>query len=105
MGGRLTKSLKKMALGFGVRKEDRPLIERRGSGRTATRKVTAVRVLVAGAIGLLLYFAHVAFVPVALACLFALVLSGPVEMLHGLRVPRSASAVLLLLVLLGMVAG
>ncbi|HLZ96886.1 MAG TPA: AI-2E family transporter [Steroidobacteraceae bacterium] len=69
------------------------------------RKVTAVRILVAGAVGLLLYFAHVAFVPLALAGLFALVLSGPVEMLHGLRVPRSASAVLLMLILLGMVAG
>jgi predicted PurR-regulated permease PerM len=105
MAGRLTKSLKKMALGFGVRKEDRPLIESRGSGRTATRKVTAVRVLVAGAIGLLLYFAHVAFVPVALACLFALVLSGPVEMLHGLGVPRGVSALLLMLLLLAIAAG
>jgi predicted PurR-regulated permease PerM len=67
--------------------------------------VTGVRVLVAGAIGLLLYTAHVAFVPVALACLFALVLSGPVEMLHGLHVPRSASAMLLLLIILGAAAG
>lgn len=70
------------------------------------RKVIAVRVLVAGAIGSLLYYAHVAFVPVALACLFALVLSGPVEMLHGrLHVPRSASAALLLLIILGLMAG
>jgi predicted PurR-regulated permease PerM len=67
--------------------------------------VSAVRVLVAGAIGLLLYYAHVAFVPVALACLFALVLSGPVEMLHGLHVPRSASAALLLLIILAIMAG
>jgi predicted PurR-regulated permease PerM len=71
----------------------------------ATRKVTGVRILVAGAIGLLLYFGHAAFVPVALACLFALVLSGPVEALHSLGVPRSVSAVLLMLVLLGIVAG
>ncbi len=54
---------------------------------------------------MLLYFAHVAFVPIALALLFALVLSGPVEWLHEMRVPRSVSAVLLMLVLLGMVAG
>jgi predicted PurR-regulated permease PerM len=57
--------------------------------------------LVAGAIGLLLYVAHVAFVPVALAFLFALVLSGPVEGLHGAGVPRSASAVLILVIILG----
>jgi predicted PurR-regulated permease PerM len=81
------------------------LVDAPVGGRRENRKVTAVRILVAGAIGLLLYFAHVAFVPIALACLFALVLSGPVEMLHGLHVPRSASAVLLMLVLLGMVAG
>ena len=90
-----------MALKLAVAKEDKPLVESRGGGRTATRRVTAVRLLVAGAIGMLLYFAHVAFVPVALACLFALVLSGPVEFLKGLGVPRSASAVLLMLALLG----
>jgi predicted PurR-regulated permease PerM len=94
-----------MRPGIGVKKEDRLIVETLRGGRTAERKVTAVRVLVAGAIGLLLYFAHVAFVPVALACLIALVLSGPVELLHGLRVPRSASAVLLMLVLLGIVVG
>jgi predicted PurR-regulated permease PerM len=75
-----------------------------GGGLTA-RRVTAGRILVAGAIGLLLYVAHVAFIPVALACLFALVLSGPVEMLHGLGVPRSVSALALVLVLLGVIAG
>jgi predicted PurR-regulated permease PerM len=62
-------------------------------------------VLVAGAIGLLLYYAHVAFVPIALACLFALVLSGPVEILHDLRIPRAVSATLLVLVIFGAVAG
>ena len=60
-------------------------------------KVTGVRLLVAGAIGLLLYFGHVAFVPVALALLLALVLSGPVEALHAWRVPRSLSAAVLLI--------
>ena len=63
-------------------------------------KVTGVRLLVAGAIGLLLYFGHVAFVPVALALLLALVLSGPVEALHAWRVPRSISAAVLLIVVL-----
>ncbi|HWJ35954.1 MAG TPA: AI-2E family transporter [Steroidobacteraceae bacterium] len=91
--------------GVDSKKEDRALVETVSGDRAVARRVTAVRILVAGAIGLLLYFAHVAFVPVALACLFALVLSGPVEMLHGLRVPRSASAVLLMLVMLGIVAG
>jgi predicted PurR-regulated permease PerM len=81
------------------------LVDAAARDRREHHRVTAVRVLVAGAIGLLLYVAHVAFVPIALACLVALVLSGPVEMLHELRVPRSASAVLLMLVLLGMIAG
>jgi predicted PurR-regulated permease PerM len=71
----------------------------------AKRKMSSIRLLVLGAIGLLLYVAHVAFVPVALACLFALVLSGPVEMLHGVGVPRAASALLLIAILLGIVVG
>jgi predicted PurR-regulated permease PerM len=66
--------------------------------------MTSVKLLVAGAIGLLLYWAHVAFVPVALALLLALVLSGPVEALHGWRVPRSASAAVLMMVILGIFA-
>ncbi len=94
-----------MPTGLHSKKNDSLLVETPVGGRSEKPKVTAVRVLVAGAIGLLLYFAHVAFVPIALAGLFALVLSGPVEMLHALRVPRSASAVLIMLVLLGMVAG
>jgi predicted PurR-regulated permease PerM len=94
-----------MPTGLHLKKEDSLLVDAPVGGRREKRKVTAVRILVAGAVGLLLYFAHVAFVPVALACLFALVLSGPVEMLHALHVPRSASAVLLMLILLGMVAG
>ena len=86
--------------------EDRVLTETpRGSPRTVPRKITAVRVLVALAIGLLLYVAHVAFVPVALAFLLALVLSGPVESLHGVGVPRSAGAVLIMLVIVGIAVG
>ncbi len=99
-----------MALSLAIKNEDRPLTDSRGGidsggSRPASRKVTAVRLLVAGAVGLLLYYAHVAFMPIALACLFALVLSGPVEWLHGLGVPRGASAVLLMLMLLGTIAG
>ena len=63
-----------------------------------------MKMLVAGAIGLLLYFAHVAFVPIALALLLALVLSGPVEALHGWHVPRSISAAVLLIATLGVFA-
>jgi predicted PurR-regulated permease PerM len=67
-------------------------------------RVTAVRVLVAGAIGALFYFAHVAFIPVALALLISLVLSGPVEMLHDRRVPRSVSAAVIVAAILGLMA-
>ena len=66
-----------------------------------THRVTSVRLLVAGAFGLLLYFAHVAFIPVALALLFSLILSAPVEALHGMRVPRSISAALIMAAILG----
>jgi predicted PurR-regulated permease PerM len=81
------------------------MLEARRMIRSVAPKVTAVRVLVAGAVGLFLYVAHVALVPVALACLFALVLSGPVELLHAFRIPRGVSATLLMLALLGMGAG
>src|ERR1700682_3140364 len=66
--------------------------------------MTSVKLLAAGAIGLLLYSAHVAFVPVALALLLALVLSGPVESLHGWRVPRSVRAAVLMMAILGVFA-
>jgi len=74
----------------------------RGSSRAA--RLTGVRLLVAGAVGTLLYVAHVAFVPIALAALLALILSGPVEALRELGVPRVASALLLILTTLGIVA-
>lgn len=64
-------------------------------------RVTSVRLLLAGAIGLLLYFAHVAFVPVALALLIFLVLSGPVESLHARGLPRSIGAALIMAAILG----
>ena len=68
-----------------------------------SRLIKLLSAIVAGAVGILLYFAHEAFVPVALALLFALVLSAPVEALHGLGVRRSLSATLLLGVILGAV--
>jgi predicted PurR-regulated permease PerM len=92
-----------------MKKEDLILPETHGTGnipaeRKTSGKVTAVKLLVAGAIGLLLYRAHAAFVPVALALLLALVLSGPVEALHDWRVPRSVSAALLMIAILGILA-
>jgi predicted PurR-regulated permease PerM len=92
-----------------MNKEDQVLSETRGAGRKASAniphaKITAPRLLAAGAVGALLYFAHVAFIPVALALLLALVLSGPVEALRQWRIPRSASAAVLMIVILGMFA-
>ena len=66
---------------------------------------TAAKVLALGSVGLLLYVAHAAFVPIALALLFALILSGPVETLHRFRVPRSLSAAVILIVVLCAVGG
>ena len=55
--------------------------------------------------GVILYYAHAAFIPVALAFLFALVLSSPVEALHRRGLPRFASASLILLSILALLAG
>jgi predicted PurR-regulated permease PerM len=92
-----------------MKKEDVILTEIHGTGnlpteRKTSRKVTSVKLLVAGAIGVLLYWAHVAFVPVALALLLALVLSSPVEALRGWGVPRSVSAAVLMIAILGIFA-
>jgi predicted PurR-regulated permease PerM len=65
----------------------------------------AAKVFVAVIVGLLLYVAHAAFIPVALALLLALVLSGPVELLHKRHVPRGASAALILVIALALVGG
>jgi predicted PurR-regulated permease PerM len=51
-------------------------------------------------IGGLLYVAHAAFIPVALALLAALILSSPVEMLFRLGLPRGFSALLILMMAL-----
>lgn len=56
-------------------------------------------------VGALLYVAHAAFVPVALALLFGLILSSPVEALHRIGVPRGLSALLILILALSAFAG
>ena len=60
----------------------------------------ALVALAACAVTALLWLCHEVFVPVALALLFALVLSSAVEALHRRGLPRSVSAVLMLLALL-----
>jgi predicted PurR-regulated permease PerM len=57
--------------------------------------------LVCGLCGVLLYFAQAVFIPISLAILFALVLSSAVEALHRRRLPRSLSAILILVIFLG----
>jgi predicted PurR-regulated permease PerM len=52
-------------------------------------------------VGTVLYFGRVAFIPIALAVLFALVLSSAVEALHRLRLPRAFGAILIVATLLG----
>jgi predicted PurR-regulated permease PerM len=54
--------------------------------------------------GALLYVAHAAFVPVALALLAGLILSSPVEALFRLGLPRGLGAVLILITALSAVA-
>jgi predicted PurR-regulated permease PerM len=69
--------------------------------KVAPSLARALTALVLLAVGALLYFGRVAFVPVALAVLFALVLSSAVEALHRLRVPRALGALLIVGTLLG----
>jgi predicted PurR-regulated permease PerM len=78
-----------------------PIVNRRRPSALDIRHLTAPRLLVLGALGVLLYVAHFAFIPIALAMLFALVLSGLVEGLHKRGVPRSLGALVLLAVALG----
>jgi predicted PurR-regulated permease PerM len=68
------------------------------------RSSTALVLLTAGAAGVLLYFAHAVFIPIALATLFFLLLSAPVESLFRRGVPRAVSAVLILLAFLAVLA-
>ena len=53
----------------------------------------------------LLYVGHSAFVPVALALLFGLILSSPVEALHRFGLSRGLGALLMLVAVFIMVAG
>ena len=55
-------------------------------------------------VGGLLYVGHSAFIPVALALLAGLILSGPVEALFRVGVPRSVGAVLILVTAIAAVA-
>ncbi|MGA2396514.1 MAG: AI-2E family transporter [Steroidobacteraceae bacterium] len=75
------------------------------AGARPPRVMTAGKVLVLGALGLLLYEAHAAFTPIALALLFALILSSPVEALHRWRIPRGVSALLILVLSLALLGG
>ena len=53
------------------------------------------------AVGTVLYFGRVAFIPITLAVLFALVLSSAVEALHRVRLPRAIGAIVIVGILLG----
>ena len=77
-----------------------------GGGKDPRHLKLQARALLARAVcavTALLYVCHEVFVPVALALLFALVLSSAVEALHRRGLPRSLGAVLMLLVLLTLV--
>jgi predicted PurR-regulated permease PerM len=80
-----------------------------GTRATATPvsvgQLGACKILALGGFGLLLYFAHYAFIPIALALLLALVLSGPVEGLYRHGVPRSLSALVILAIALALIGG
>lgn len=69
------------------------------------RQVTESRFLALAALGAVLYVARAAFIPIALSLLLALVLSAPVEALHRWRVPRPASAAVILLIALTVLTG
>jgi len=71
--------------------------------RSVIPRSTPLRVLAAVAIGCVLYFGRSALIPIALAILFSLVLSTPVEALHRHGLPRSVAAILILLVILSVV--
>jgi predicted PurR-regulated permease PerM len=82
-----------------------PATDRPNPTAMHVRQFTAAKLLTLGALGLLLYVAHQAFIPIALALLAALILSGPVEMLLRFRIPRSLSATVILIFFLAATAG
>jgi predicted PurR-regulated permease PerM len=69
----------------------------------ATRASVSVRVLAALGTAALLYFGHAAFIPIALAVLFSLILTAPVEALQKLRLPRSVGAILVMALLASLI--
>jgi predicted PurR-regulated permease PerM len=58
----------------------------------------AIRILAAIATGTVLYLARPAFVPIAISLLISLILTTPVEALYRRGLPRSLSAVLILVI-------
>src|SRR3984957_18585300 len=72
---------------------------------SSSRSGVAIRLLAGLGIGALLYFAHAVFIPIALAVLFSLLLTSPVEALHRRGLPRSASAIVVLAVLVSLIGG
>jgi predicted PurR-regulated permease PerM len=68
-----------------------------------SRATLSVRALALLALGALLYFGHAVFIPIALAVLFALILTSPVEALHRLGLPRSVSALVVMAVLVSLI--
>src|ERR1700722_11772548 len=70
------------------------------SPKYLARASRALVVLATVAVAALLYFGHEVFIPVALALLFAMVLSNAVEGLHRWGLPRAVSALLMLLILI-----
>ena len=68
--------------------------------RTDRRITKAATLLAFLAVGAILYFGAVAFIPVALALFFALLLSPAVDALQRLRIPRTVAAAVVMLALL-----
>jgi predicted PurR-regulated permease PerM len=64
------------------------------------RVMKAATLLAFLAVGAILYFASAAFIPVAIALFFALLLSPAVEALQRLRMPRGLAAAIVMLALL-----
>jgi predicted PurR-regulated permease PerM len=88
-----------------MKPEERPSIRDPRNAATVARTSKPLWVLICALAGVLLYFAAAAFIPVALALLFALLLSSPVEALHRQGLPRSVSAILILMIFLGLTGG
>ena len=75
------------------------------STQQAVQRTIALRAIATCSVGAVLYFARVAFEPIALALLCALVLSGPVEALQRFHIPRGLSAGIILMIVLALALG